>query len=386
MVTDSAARPAAPHPSRPPSPVRLLAGRILWAGPRLGGSLLRPSCWSRRIAHAVGLLHNAPVASPRAPVHTSLRRAQTIFLVGALLPVLLTAPIGIILLTVEDSRVVDVVAGVLLLTFCTSAVVGCAVGWLFLHRGAVLARNQQEFLAAVSHELRTPMTSMRMFVEALEDPRLTDSAERVRCLTKLRSEVDRLDGLLGRLIELSRLESMPKKFGRDLISVDALVETASAAVDQLRAQHGAAIPIDLEVTPGLELMGDRDAIVQTLVNLLGNALKHGGADNHVRLVVVPHGEREIELAVIDRGPGIPVSERATVFEKFRRGRVALESGSQGSGLGLAIVQRVVEAHGGRIELRDARTNEDGQGVGCAFHVFLPRVRRSRAGAPQPQVS
>ena len=117
----------------------------------------------------------------RAPANIQLRRAQLILLLAAVVPTGLMSALGVILLAVgSGSRTVSVVSGVLVLAFCTSAITGYILGSIFLQRGAVLARVQNDFLSSVSHELRTPLTSMRMFVETVNDDRVTDPAERAR--------------------------------------------------------------------------------------------------------------------------------------------------------------------------------------------------------------
>ena len=300
----------------------------------------------------------------RHPATVFLQRAQVILILSALVPTILTTPLGILLLASGDPGRVEIVTGVLVLAFAASSVTGFIIGGILFRRGSALVRIQSDFLSSVSHELRTPMTSMRMFVEALLDDRLTDKDERANCLQVLRREIDRLDGLVGRLIELSRLETDKKPYDRIVVDVGSIVDNALSALDAIQLTDTKRVQATVE--DSLQVMGDDRALVQVLTNLLSNAWKYSGSDSGIQLIVRAASDKEVEFIVQDDGPGIPADEQKRVFEKFWRGQYAIESGTSGSGLGLAVVQAIVEAHRGRIRLRSP------SGGGTAFHVFLPR--------------
>src|SRR5690606_32074127 len=132
--------------------------------------------------------------------------AQLILMLATLVPTLFMAALGIVLLAVGSGSV-GFIIGILVLTFCTTSLTGYILGSIFVRRGASMARVQNDFLSGVSHELRTPLTSIRMFIETLRDERLTDPEDKQKCLTLLNQEVGRLEILVERLIELSRIES-----------------------------------------------------------------------------------------------------------------------------------------------------------------------------------
>ncbi|MFO1076947.1 MAG: HAMP domain-containing sensor histidine kinase [Planctomycetota bacterium] len=305
----------------------------------------------------------------RAPANIYLRRAQLILLLVAVATTIVTTPVGIVLLASKGSYVVAVVSGVLVLAFCASSVAGYVLGSIFLRRSASLVDTQNQFLSAVSHELRTPITSMRMFLEALLDDRLADRAERDRCLTSLRTETMRLDDLVGRLIELSRVESGRQVFAREPVGADELVEAAMNAFAAIRLDTPADIAVRVE--PGLQILGDRAALVQVFVNLLSNAWKYGGEPRRIRFVVETAPGGRVAFQVDDNGPGIPREERSRVFGMFERGAAAVRAGAKGSGLGLAIVRAIVGNHRGRIEL--GRSPEGG----CRFRVLFRRHHPKR---------
>jgi two-component system phosphate regulon sensor histidine kinase PhoR len=302
------------------------------------------------------------------PANVQLHRAQVILILGALVPTILTTLLGIILLATESkSSSVALVTGILVLAFCASSLTSYILGSIFLRRGAMLAKVQSDFLSAVSHELRTPMTSMRMFVEALQDDRLTDPEERSKCLQVLHREMGRLDDLVGRLIELSRIESGGQPFEMGPTPVHNVVDSAVAAFQAINLNRNGELEVD--VKPDLSVMGNQAALTQVLVNLLSNALKYTGDKNKkITLEASAVSDREIEISVHDNGPGIPTEEQKRIFEKFERGAAAIEAGTTGSGLGLAVVQAIVGAHHGRVELKSSPKS------GSCFRVFIPRSK------------
>src|ERR1051325_5371939 len=131
---------------------------------------------------------------PRA--NLQLRRAQVILLLAVLMPTIMMAAVGIVLLATASGSVPTIVSGVLVLTFCTSGITGFILGSLFLSKGAVLVRLQNDFVASVSHELRTPLTSIHLLIESLRDGRL-DAAERSQVLSLLARGNERLRGPAG---------------------------------------------------------------------------------------------------------------------------------------------------------------------------------------------
>ena len=126
------------------------------------------------------------------------------------------------------------ISGVLVLTFCTSGITGYILGSMFLGKGASLVRVQNDFVSAISHELRTPLTSIRLLIESLRDGRL-DETDREQVLSLLARETERLEQLVGRVLELSRLESGATSTRASASTCGELVEEAIAAFDALDA-------------------------------------------------------------------------------------------------------------------------------------------------------
>lgn len=302
----------------------------------------------------------------RAPASILLRRAQLTLILAALVPTVLMSATGIVLLAMGSGSVA-IVTGVLVLAFCTSSLTGYILGSIYLGRGASLARVQNDFLSTVPHELRTPLTSTRVFLETLRSDRITEPEAKQEILDRLSREVERLEGLVERLIRLSQIETGHHAFDREPVQIEDLVDDALGSFGV--ATIGNEVDLHTEIEPDLRVLGDRATLAQALANLLANAYKHaGGASARIDVAARAAGSRSVEISVRDNGPGIPKNERRQIFQKFQRGAAALDAHTEGTGVGLAIVRAVARAHAGRVDLRSR------PGSGSEFRISLPRLR------------
>ena len=305
------------------------------------------------------------------PANVELRRAQLIFMLAVLIPTILTTLIAIMLLVLGGSY--PVVAGILVLTLCTTGITGYILGTIFVGKGASLVRVQNDFLSSVSHELRTPLTSMRLFMESLRAGKL-DEREEAQVVTLLGGEIDRLEVLVNKLIELSRMESGRHAFARERVDVRAMVEEAVASFDATTLAR--PTPVEIAVEPGLEMMGDRATLVRAIVNLLVNAWKYSDDDKHIAVVARGAG-RHVEITVRDNGIGIAPREHRDIFEEFHRAPEAIDRGAPGVGLGLAFVRAIARGHKGKVLVASR------PGAGSAFTLKLRRGRLSASHAIAP---
>ena len=300
------------------------------------------------------------------PANIQLRRAQLVLMLATLLPTVAMTAIGILLL-VLGSGSANLVSGVLVLTFCTTAITGGILGSIFVGRGASLARVQNDFTSAVSHELRTPVTSIRLFIESLRDRRLS-MEDRLEVFALLGRETERLELLVNRVLELSRLESGGHAWKLEAVDVRELVDEAVHSFDAWTLEN--PTPIEVDVERGLVVVGDRAVLVRALVNLLVNAWKYTGPQKKIAVEARSAG-RKIEIFVRDNGIGIDPAEQTSIYEQFRRGRAAHESGAPGMGLGLAFVRAIVRGHRGKLDF-ESRPGE------TAFRIRLRRRREPTA--------
>jgi len=303
------------------------------------------------------------VARFRAPANVQLRRAQIVLILATLLPTIMLIATGIVLLAIGNDTP-SLVAGVLVLAFCTTSLTGYILGSIFMSRGAQIARFQNDFLSSVSHELRTPLTSIGIFISTLRDERLTDPERKKECLDILDQEVGRLQGLVEKLLSLSQIESGAHGFASAPIAVKDLIHRSLAAFDAASMHESTDDKVDIE--EGLFIVGDVQALEQALSNLLINAWKYTPSENREISVDARATRRHVEITIRDNGPGIPREEQEQIFSEFERGRDAIDDAStRGSGLGLAIVRAIVRAHKGRIFLKSHA------GAGSEFRIRLP---------------
>jgi signal transduction histidine kinase len=236
-------------------------------------------------------------------------------------------------------------------------------------RDQELDRLKSEFLAVVSHELQTPLTAIKGALElVLDDDTGQLSRVQRRFLDTIERNSARLVGLVGDLLDLSRLEAGRVELEPQPLDTQSLVRGALAAVGNLFEARGTQLQVDVpdSVPP---ILGDRRRVEQILTNLLANAAKYTPPGGTVE--VAAHSENgHVSLSVADNGPGVPESERDIVFDKFYRGRDAQQRGEAGSGLGLAIVKSLVDLHGGTVRV------EEGEPRGARFVVELPRASES----------
>src|SRR4051794_21667312 len=175
-------------------------------------------------------------------------------MLAVLVPTVMMTGIGIILLVIGEPSFTTVILGVLVLGLCGSGITGYILVTIFVGKGASLARVQNDFVSSVSHELRTPLTSIRLLIESLRDGRLADT-DRVEVLSLLGRETERLEALVGKVLELSRLESGGHVYTRERVDVLAMVEEAIAAFDAVTLTLPTKISRTIE--PGLVITGDR---------------------------------------------------------------------------------------------------------------------------------
>ncbi len=201
--------------------------------------------------------------------------------------------------------------------------------------------------SSVTHDLRTPLASIKAGVTSLLDTSTVHDADQQRdLLLTVLEETDRLNRLVGNILDLARIRAgalIPRRASTDV------EEVAEAVVARMRPQL-TSVRLELQLTDELpEIPADPVQLDQVFTNLLENAARHSPAGGTVR-IHVGREDGSVRVRITDEGPGIPPGQREKVFEPFYRGREDPER--PGSGLGLAIVRAIVTAHGGRIWIEE----------------------------------
>lgn len=230
-------------------------------------------------------------------------------------------------------------------------------------RAEVLAQSDElksALLAAVSHELRSPLAAIKASSSALLDPDMTwDEESRYELLAAIDEEADRLEAVVGNLLDLSRIEGGALQPNKEWCDVEELVLDVVQRIRKRSETH----PVAVEIAPGLPLVYlDYVEIAQVLVNLGDNAVKYTPDGTPIRFAACISGTN-LELTVHDGGPGIPEEDQARIFERFWRGD--RPGRNPGAGIGLAISRGLVEAHNGAIEVTSHAA------AGTTFTVHLP---------------
>jgi signal transduction histidine kinase len=243
--------------------------------------------------------------------------------------------------------------------------------------GPALARGAQEreryaFFSAIGHELRTPLASIRGYLETLlcDD---TDQQTRQRFVRIAHAESLRLTRLLEGMFEVSLLD-LSGMFGRPALgALDAALAGAAEASAAIAAHHGTEVRVAVAAPVAVAI--DADRLMLVLINLIGNAAKHGRPGGRVEVAVLSEGPRAVTIVVDDDGPGILARDRERVFALGQRGPTPAE----GSGIGLALVRMILERAGGRVEIKDSPLG------GARFALTVPRAAKllsRRNGGPE----
>lgn len=237
-----------------------------------------------------------------------------------------------------------------------------------VRREARAAAARADFVATVSHELRTPVAVVRTSAETLLAGRAPREEDRTTLLQAIVRETERLSALLGNVLDFARIDAGTRRYAfRDVAVRDLVQETVRRTAPTLAA-GGFRVELEIDDDAGT-LRADPDALGAALANLLDNAAKYRGTGDRATVRVVS-GADLVTIEVEDRGVGVPDAEKPHVFERFFRGADPRIRETRGSGIGLALVRHAVEAHGGRVEVRDT------PGGGTTFRLVLPREGRA----------
>ena len=235
-----------------------------------------------------------------------------------------------------------------------------------------------DFISTVSHELRTPLTSVLGFAKIIKRKlnddifpliKTTDDKKIQRAINQVDgnigiiiSEGERLTKLINDVLDIAKMEAGKIEWKKEALSVGEIIERAATAASALFEQKGLRLVKDIE--DGLpEIIGDRDRLMQVIINLISNAVKF--TDKGSVTCRAKRDGDQIVVSVIDKGMGIAKEDQQKVFEKFKQVGNVLTDKPIGTGLGLPICKQIIEHHGGKIWV------ESELGKGSAFSFSLP---------------
>ena len=216
--------------------------------------------------------------------------------------------------------------------------------------------QERNFLMSVSHELRTPLTAIRGHADALREGLVEDQESRTASLDVIAAEADRLERLVGDVLDLAKLDAHRFTLLKEEVDMARLVDEVYAAFGEEARRRG--IDYECDAAEGPVIVTDGDRVFQIVSNLVSNAFRWTPDGGRVSLALA-QANGTISVSVADTGPGIKANEQERIFRPF------WSRDGAGTGLGLAIARELAVALGGRIEL------ESEPGAGSRFDLLLP---------------
>lgn len=236
------------------------------------------------------------------------------------------------------------------------------IGRTISHEKEVL-KLKSDFVSSVSHEFKTPITSIKALIERLLEGAVKDEARMNEYYSVISQDAEDLGHLVGNILDISKMEEGLEHYDfAETEFIGWLEETIRHFFSRTTSRR---YKIQTGITePSILLNIDKNGMKLAITNLLDNAVKFSSEDSEITVSHEKQGNTLL-VKIKDDGIGIPKIEQAKIFEKFYRGKSALDHSVTGTGLGLTIVKQVVEAHGGKIQV------ESEPGEGSTFVILLP---------------
>ncbi len=225
-----------------------------------------------------------------------------------------------------------------------------------------LAQAKDQFLSMASHELKTPLTSLQGFLALVQKYETTQAGGNdtiLRCLSLMKSQIERMTRLIGDLFDVSQMQAGTLTYQHAPFAIDALVQESVETVQATTSTH----LLHLEGLCAAHVNGDRDRIEQVIINLLNNAIKYSPNADRV-IMRVERNIGFVHLYIQDFGMGIAPEHQHKIFEQFYR--VKQTQKISGLGIGLFICREIVQHHQGQLWVESAPD------YGTTFHMILPR--------------
>jgi signal transduction histidine kinase/Na+/proline symporter len=235
-----------------------------------------------------------------------------------------------------------------------------------------LDRLKDEFISTVTHELRTPLTSVRSIAEILNANPDVDRRQHQNFTAIIVKESERLTRLINQVLDFQKIETGRMDWHLSEVNFRGVIQDALSSTSQLVGEK--QIRIDQDIPAHLPVVaGDRDRLIQAMVNLISNAVKFcDDKTGHIIIGLTVAPDRLL-VSVKDNGIGVSMEDQETIFQEFRQIKHNLKGRPPGSGLGLSITKRIINFHGGRIWV------ESEPGKGSTFFFTLPLEKRNAGG-------
>jgi signal transduction histidine kinase len=235
-------------------------------------------------------------------------------------------------------------------------------GWSLIS----LSERRVRFVSAVTHELRTPLTTLRLYLDMMTGGLVNEPQQQAEYLQTLHGETERLNRLVANVLDFSRLERQRPRLEKTTVPVADLLEQVRDNWDERCKNAGKELIAENALADGAAVHTDVKLVEQVLGNLVDNACKYskGATDPHIWLRAFRQGSR-LAFEVEDRGPGVALRERRSIFRPFRRGK-GVDATAGGVGLGLALARQWASLLDGKLSVTPGAN-----GLGARFRLELP---------------
>ena len=241
-------------------------------------------------------------------------------------------------------------------------VIGLLLVFNDLTRVRQLEQMRTDFASNVSHELRTPITAIRGYAEVLREQTADDELSQYAAV--IERNANRLSAIIEDLLSLARLEKeQDERMDLGMVDLPELVGEIATMLRPLASERSIEVAVDAGDVPPVE--GSRQLLEQAIVNLVTNAIRYSGEGASVWVSVREGSPGEVDVSVVDTGPGIAEEHIPRLLERFYRVDRGRSRQEGGTGLGLAIVKHIALVHGGRVEV------ESRLGNGSVFSIIVP---------------
>jgi signal transduction histidine kinase len=232
-----------------------------------------------------------------------------------------------------------------------------------------LDRLKDEFISTVTHELRTPLTSVRSLAEILHTNPDIDEDQHKSFTGIIIKESERLTRLINQVLDYEKIESAQMDWVITSTDINEIIQDAVASTRQLVEDKNITIDYELnDHTPPIS--GDRDRLVQVIVNLISNAVKFCDAHRGKITIRLTANTAQVQVDVQDNGIGIKAKDQSKIFEKFQQVKDPARGRPYGTGIGLTISKRIIDFHHGKIWVKSK------PGMGSTFSFSLPTSRKA----------
>ncbi|MGD9045032.1 MAG: HAMP domain-containing sensor histidine kinase, partial [Desulfobacterales bacterium] len=232
-----------------------------------------------------------------------------------------------------------------------------------------LDRLKDEFISTVTHELRTPLTSVRSLAEILHTNPGIEKDQHKSFTGIIIKESERLTRLINQVLDYEKIESAQMDWVITSTDMTEIIKDAVASTRQLVEDKNITIDYELNDHPP-PISGDRDRLVQVIVNLISNAVKFCDAERGKINIRLTSNDKEVQVDVQDNGIGIKAEDQDKIFKKFQQVKDPARGRPYGTGIGLTISKRIIDFHHGKIWV------ESQPGMGSTFSFSLPTTREA----------